>query len=116
MNDDKNVREPKTASQTNPLELPFTFTVPRQLLPKACNCPVHNSQHLDLPPSMGSWGRADDMGPDMYFHSRFILTTRSKIEYQIRVKIVSRVDGKATVAAETMELVQILPVYSWWSR
>ena len=114
MNDDKDIREPKAASQTNPLELPFTFTVPRQLLPTACNCPVHNNQHLDLPPSMGSWGRSDDMSADMYHHSKFMLTARSKIEYQVRVKIVTRVDRKATVTAETVEPIQILPVYSWW--
>lgn len=68
MNDDKDFRGPKTASQTDPIELPFKFTVPRQLLPVICKCPssVQNDQHLNLPPSVGSWDYGDDMSPDMY--------------------------------------------------
>lgn len=68
MNDDKDIQGPKTASPTAPLELSFTFVVPRQLLPTICRCPssAHNEQHLHLPPSMGCWNRSDDMSPDMY--------------------------------------------------
>ena len=68
MNDDKDIREPKTASRLVPLELPFTFVIPRQLLPTLCKCPnsPQNEQHLQLPPSMGCWNRSDDMSPDMY--------------------------------------------------
>jgi hypothetical protein len=70
MNDDKDIQEPRIASQTNPIELHFTFVVPRQLLPVICKCPGQNPQHLHLPPSMGDWDRADDMSSDMYFISR----------------------------------------------
>src|SRR5579859_7039874 len=56
MNDDKDIREPKTASCASPLELPFTFVIPRQLLPTACKCPTSTqNEHLHLPPSMGCW-------------------------------------------------------------
>jgi hypothetical protein len=68
MNDDKEFQNVKTASRTNPIELPFTFVVPRQLLPIMCKCPasVQNEQHFHLPPSMGSWKDLDDMSADMY--------------------------------------------------
>lgn len=119
MSDDKNIRETKTASQTNPVELPFTFTVPRQLLPVDCGCPTAapNAQHLNLPPSLGFWDPSDDMSADMYVLSvenYADVSSRSKIEYQVQVKILSKVDGKSTVAAEAIEPVQILPLYSWW--
>ena len=119
MNDNKDIRETKTASQINPIELPFTFTVPRQLLPVDCGCPTaaSNAQHLNLPPSMGFWDPADDMSADMYspyVESDADISSRSKIEYQVRVKVLSKVDGKSTVAAEAIEPVQILPLYSWW--
>ena len=67
MNDDKGFQK-KTASQTDLIELPFTFVVPRQLLPTICKCPAaaQSVQHLNLPPSMGNWGHGDDMGADMY--------------------------------------------------
>src|SRR5579871_5443023 len=68
MNDDKDIREPKQASRTNPLELPFTFVVPRELLPTVCKCPTdaQHPQHLHLPPSLGTWANCDDMSADMY--------------------------------------------------
>jgi len=72
MNDDKDIREPKLASQTHPLELPFAFTVPRQLLPTICSSssPEEKERHLQLPPSMGCWDQADDMSADMYVYPR----------------------------------------------
>jgi len=68
MNDDKDIREPKVASRTAPLELPFTFVVPRELLPIVCKCPSSEpkAEHLHLPPSVGSWANCDDMSADMY--------------------------------------------------
>jgi hypothetical protein len=68
MNDDKDISGTKTASRANPLELPFTFVIPRQLLPTICKClsSPQPAQHLQLPPSMGCWNRSDDMSPDMY--------------------------------------------------
>lgn len=44
------------------------------------------------------------------------LTTRSKIEYQVRVKVVTVVDGKSSIAAETKESVQVMPTYTWWQQ
>lgn len=119
MSDDKNIREIKTASQINPVELPFTFIVPRQLLPVDCACPTAapTAQHLNLPPSLGFWDPSDDMSADMYVLSAenyADVSFRSKIEYQVRVKVLSKVDRKSTVAAEAIEPVQILPLYSWW--
>jgi hypothetical protein len=67
MNDDKDMRQPKTASRLSPLELPFTFTVPRELLPIVCKSDnsLEKERHLQLPPSMGSWDHVDDMSADM---------------------------------------------------
>ena len=118
MNDDKDIREPKVASRTHPLELPFTFTVPRQLLPTIC--PSSNleekERHLQLPPSMGCWNHADDMSPDMYLSraTNVVLMSRSKIEYEVRVQVQSTVDGKSKNVAESIEPVQIMPLYQWW--
>src|SRR5947207_7868885 len=119
MNDDKDIRETKTASQTNPIELPFTFIVPRQLLQVSCACPAaaQKAQHTHLPPTIGCWDSSDDMSADMCFPSfknSADISSRSKIEYRVRVKILSKVDGKSFVAAEAIEPVQILPMYCWW--
>lgn len=43
-----------------------------------------------------------------------MLTSRSKIEYEVRVKVLSIVDGNSKVIAESIEPVQIMPVYPWW--
>jgi hypothetical protein len=68
MNDEKSLGDKSTASQVNPLEILFSFTVPPQLLPTVCGCVPHEGQHeLDLPPSMGEWGTdVDDLSPSMY--------------------------------------------------
>src|SRR5271169_634033 len=111
MNDDKDMRQVKTASLNNPLDLPFKFTVPRKLLSTSCSCVVSNAQHLHLPPSVGSWDRCDDMSADMCVPSITLLIARSKIGYQVVVKVLSMVNGKSTNAAEAVEPVQILPIY-----
>src|SRR5438046_4103516 len=57
------------------------------------------------------------MSADMCFPSfknSADISSRSKIEYRVRVKILSKVDGKSFVAAEAIEPVQILPMYCWW--
>src|SRR5271155_1348043 len=118
MNDDKDIRESKIASRTQPVELPFTFIVPRQLLPTICSSSnlEEKEKHLQLPPSMGCWDHADDMSADMYLSKsqNIMLMIRSKIEYEVRVKVLSTVDGKSKVVAESIEPVQIMPLYPWW--
>jgi len=120
MNDDKDFREPKTASQSTPLELHFTFVVPRQLLPVACRCPesVEREEHLHLPPTTGGWDQSDDMSPDMYFTQTMAVANRcrAKIEYELRVKILSSVNGKLASVAEVSEPIQIMPFYPWFQR
>src|SRR5271163_2149454 len=120
MNDDKDFREPKTASQSTPIELPFTFVVPRQLLPVACRCPesVQREEHLHLPPTMGGWDQSDDMSPDMYItlSTTFANRCRAKIEYEIRVKMLSSVNGQSVSVAEVSEPIQIMPLYPWFQR
>ena len=41
---------------------------------------------------------------------------RAKIEYHIRVKVLTTAGGKASVAAEASEPVQIMPIFSWWQE
>ena len=41
---------------------------------------------------------------------------RSKIQYKVRVKVLSLNNGKKTVAAEASERVQILSLYTWWQH
>jgi hypothetical protein len=65
MMDEKDFRDKPTASQINPLEASFSFIIPRQLLPTHCKCDSPGQHHLELPPSMGDWGDADDMSPSM---------------------------------------------------
>ena len=64
MNDEKHLGEKDTASVVSPIELPFSFIVPHQLLPTGCEC-CPEEHDLDLPPSMGAWGSVDDLSPSM---------------------------------------------------
>ena len=61
MNDGQDVREPKTLSETQPLELPFTFVVLKELSTVSCMCPAseYNARHLHIAPTVGS----DDLTP-----------------------------------------------------
>ena len=43
-----------------------------------------------------------------------MLIYRSKIEYKVCVKVLSLVDGDSKVVAESVEPVQIMPLYPWW--
>ncbi|KAF1832607.1 arrestin [Decorospora gaudefroyi] len=94
-------------------KFPFTFTIPSQLLPKACSHPVVSNHirdiHLLLPPSLGDPGLAgfgstllDDLAPDM-----------SKITYGIQVKIarVRGTDGVSIIAEKTKK-VRVKPAFS----
>ncbi|KAF1944708.1 arrestin [Clathrospora elynae] len=93
-------------------KFPFTFTIPSQLLPKAC---AHNvvadhirDTHLSLPPSLGDPDLAgfggtllDDMAPDM-----------SKIIYGIKVRIAHTrgIEG-IVVLAEKLKKVRVKPAF-----
>ncbi|EDU47591.1 Bul1 N domain containing protein [Pyrenophora tritici-repentis] len=91
---------------------PFTFTIPSQLLPKACSHNVISDQvreqHLLLPPSIGDPDLAgfgstllDDLAPDM-----------SKITYAIQVKIAHMRGGEGlTVLADKTKKVRVKPSF-----
>ncbi|KNG51972.1 arrestin (or s-antigen) n-terminal domain protein [Stemphylium lycopersici] len=92
---------------------PFTFTIPSQLLPKACS---HNTvsehirdTHLLLPPSIGDPDLAgfgstllDDLAPEM-----------SKINYGIQVRIAHiRGSDGISVLADKMKKVRVKPAFA----
>lgn len=93
-------------------KFPFTFTIPSQLLPKACSHDVVSDHiremHLMLPPSIGDADLAgygstllDDLAPEM-----------SKITYAIQVKIahLCRSEG-ISVLADKMKKVRVKPAF-----
>lgn len=104
--------QPKVLEAGRPYRFPFTFTVPSQLLPKACSHKVVSSHiretHLLLPPSIGDPELAgfgstllDDMAPEM-----------AKITYEIRVKIAHiRGAGGISVLAEKAKRLRIKPAF-----
>jgi Bul1 C terminus len=72
---------------------------------------------LHLPPTVGNWDNSDDLSPDMYTHPGPRGTNgRSKIEYKIRVKVITKVAGKKILVEEASEPLQVLPLYSWWEN
>src|SRR3954469_18309883 len=84
---ESNFPTPRIFEAGRAYRFPFTFTIPSQLLPKACSHNVVSDQirenHLLLPPSIGDPDLAgfgstllDDLAPDM-----------SRITYAIQVKI-----------------------------
>ncbi|KAL6705922.1 hypothetical protein ACN47E_006201 [Coniothyrium glycines] len=91
---------------------PFTFTIPSQLLPKACTHVVAadhvRDTHCQLPPSLGDPDLAgfgntllDDLAPQM-----------SKITYGVKVKIAQlRASEGITVLAEKTKKVRVKPVF-----
>lgn len=91
---------------------PFTFTIPSQLLPKACTHDVAADHvrdiHCQLPPSLGDPDLAgfgstllDDLAPEM-----------SRITYGIKVKI-AHVQGSEGIAilAEKMKKIRVKPSF-----
>ncbi|CAO2658039.1 Nn.00g072990.m01.CDS01 [Neocucurbitaria sp. VM-36] len=94
-------------------KFPFTFTIPAQLLPKACSHNVVSDHvrdtHLQLPPSLGDPDLAgfggtllDDLAPEM-----------AKIKYGIRVRIahIRGSEGNLSVLAEKMKKVRVKPAF-----
>lgn len=91
----------------------FTFTIPAQLLPRACTHPVANDavreRHLQLPPSMGDPDVAgfggillDDLAPEM-----------SKVMYYIQVRIIQGrcADGVPEVLVDKCRKVRVKPAF-----
>jgi hypothetical protein len=92
---------------------PFTFTVPAQLLPRACSHSVSNdgvkASHMMLPPSMGDpevsgFGNTllDDLAPEM---SRIIYTIRARVMHT------READGFLSVLADKTKKVRIKPAF-----
>ncbi|KAF2471021.1 arrestin [Lindgomyces ingoldianus] len=92
---------------------PFIFTIPSQLLPRACPHTVASDHvretHLMLPPSLGdpdlaghSGALLDDLAPEM-----------SKIIYGIKARItqIREADGAVSLIAEKMKKVRVKPAF-----
>ncbi|KAF2751520.1 hypothetical protein M011DRAFT_464243 [Sporormia fimetaria CBS 119925] len=90
---------------------PFSFTIPAQLLPKACPHSVSNENvrqsHLMLPPSTGDpdvsgFGSTllDDMAPEM-----------ARVTYMIRVRIVRNQGANQSVLADKSLKVRVKPAF-----
>ena len=110
--DESEFPNPRIFEAAKTYKFPFTFTIPSQLLPKACAHRVASEHirdtHLSLPPSIGDPDLAgfgstllDDLAPEM-----------SKIVYGIKVKIVhTRGTEGISVLAEKMKKVRVKPVF-----
>ncbi|KAL5374400.1 hypothetical protein PMIN03_005697 [Paraphaeosphaeria minitans] len=90
---------------------PFVFTIPTQLLPKACPHAVASDyvrqMHLMLPPSMGDaelsgFGRilVDDMAPEM-----------AKITYGVKAQIMQLHEDKLVLLAQKTRKVRVKPAF-----
>ncbi|KAL1957340.1 hypothetical protein VTO42DRAFT_6129 [Malbranchea cinnamomea] len=103
--------QPRVLEAGRSYTFPFTFVVPDQLLPYACNHDVLHPQikanHTRLPPSLGDPMVAgdgstllDDMAPEMV-----------QIQYGVRVKIskINPTDGKMQTLLERGKKVRIIP-------
>ncbi|EUC46676.1 hypothetical protein COCMIDRAFT_92173 [Bipolaris oryzae ATCC 44560] len=104
--------DPRIFEAGRAYQIPFTFTVPSQLLPRACSHDVVSDHirdaHLQLPPSIGDADLAgfgstllDDLAPDM-----------SKITYSIQVKIAHiRGSEGISVLTEKIKKVRVKPAF-----
>jgi hypothetical protein len=110
--DECNFSCPRILAARKTYTLPFTFTIPPQLLPRACSHVVSNDQvresHLMLPPSLGDpelagFGKTllDDLAPEM-----------SKVIYGIKVRLTStKPNGSASLLAEKMKKIRVKPAF-----
>jgi hypothetical protein len=110
--DDSDLPDPRVLVAGKTYTFPFFFTVPAQLLPRACTHNVASDYvretHLLLPPSLGDaelsgFGGSllDDVAPEM-----------SKIIYGIKVRLLhTEGDGKAAVIAEKTRKVRVKPAF-----
>ncbi|CEN59287.1 Putative Arrestin (Or S-antigen), N-terminal domain protein (AFU_orthologue; AFUA_6G13380) [Aspergillus calidoustus] len=107
---DSSYPTPRVIEPARTYQFPFTFVVPRGLLPHVCshskkNAHVHHS-HTLLPPSLGDPMLAqngktllDDMSPDM-----------TRVTYQIRAEVLQKpVVGPAKSLKVTQRKIRILP-------
>ncbi|KAJ0425097.1 hypothetical protein BJY00DRAFT_274751 [Aspergillus carlsbadensis] len=107
---DSSYPTPRVIEPARTYQFPFTFVVPRGLLPHVCshrkkNAHVHHS-HTLLPPSLGDSMLAydgktllDDMSPDM-----------TRVTYQIRAEVLQKpVAGPAKSLKITQRKIRILP-------
>ncbi|KAF1851393.1 arrestin [Cucurbitaria berberidis CBS 394.84] len=110
--DESDFPSPRVLEAGKSYKFPFTFTIPSQLLPKACTHKtvsdhVRNT-HLQLPPSLGDPDLAgfggtllDDSAPQM-----------SKITYGIKVRVAhARGSEGISILAEKMKKVRVKPAF-----
>ena len=110
--DESNFPTPRVFEAHRAYKFPFTFTIPSQLLPKACSHSVASDHirdmHLTLPPSIGDPDLAgfgstllDDLAPEM-----------SKITYGIQVKIAqNRGSEGMSLLCEKLKKVRVKPAF-----
>lgn len=110
--DESTLPMPRIAEAGRTYKFPFTFVVPDQLLPKACQRYANDqvrAAHLQLPPSMGDKSISghgskllDDLTPEM-----------AKISYAIQVTITRdrETDGKAITLVDKSKKVRIKPAF-----
>ncbi|USP79299.1 arrestin (or s-antigen) n-terminal domain protein [Curvularia clavata] len=110
--DESMIPSPKVFQAGRAYTFPFTFTIPSQLLPRACSHNVDSEHirqtHLLLPPSIGDANLAgfgstllDDLAPDM-----------SKITYGVQVRI-AHIRGPEGISllADKMKKVRVKPAF-----
>lgn len=95
--------EPRVLEAGKSYSFPFTFVIPEQLLPYACNHDVLHHQtkadHVRLPPSLGDSPLLDDLAPEMV-----------QIQYGVRVKVSKRgPDRKSVTLLERGRRVRVVP-------
>ncbi|THV89339.1 hypothetical protein D6C85_04405 [Aureobasidium pullulans] len=96
--------QPRILEPGRTYEFPFLFVVPQHLLPRVCRHEVHHESvrdcHLQLPPSLGTITKHDDLGPDM-----------AKIQYQIAARITATndIDNTQKNLATKMKTIRIIP-------
>ncbi|OAL47194.1 arrestin [Pyrenochaeta sp. DS3sAY3a] len=110
--DESDFPAPRIFTAGKKYQFPFTFTIPSQLLPKACSHNVASDHvrdtHLQLPPSLGDPDLAgfggtllDDLAPEM-----------SKITYGIKVRIArTRASEGTSILAEKLKKVRVKPAF-----
>lgn len=103
---------PRILAAGKTYEFPFTFTIPSQLLPKACPHNIASDHvrdtHLQLPPSLGDpdlsgFGSTllDDLAPEM-----------SKVTYAIKVRVAhTRGTEGTSILAQKSKKVRVKPSF-----
>lgn len=95
---------PRVIEPDTPLDLPFNFVIPAQLLPQACvhKCiggHVHDA-HLQPPPTMGGDMSPNDSAPDM-----------ARVHYFVAVKVLRRStsSAKSHVVTTCTKKIRVVP-------